>query len=368
MNNQERFARTINWELPDRLMTYDLVDHRGLFESYGGSGSLIERNARMASKIGLDVTRSIYDPDHHWMWGKIQNWIRFFGVDSSSWEVTEAGGSAWISKRPFHDLTSLERNMPSMPRKSEIEEWFKPVIAEIKEVYDSFDVVFIGAVEGPLTDAFTYADMTLFCQAIYDAPELVDRLIEVCGSFSQYIAEVFAENPSAPLMFMGEDIAGSGGPIFNPQFIRQKALPIWKRIAQPIRDKGMKFLYHTDGKAEKVLPIVIDELGADGFNPIERNGCNDIFEIRKKYPHTLLFGNVCCETTLPFGTPQAVEGETLELIERLGPQGGILIGSSSEVHDLIPVENALRMYQTVRNHGTYPIRAAHSSRTAEKAE
>jgi uroporphyrinogen-III decarboxylase len=250
--------------------------------------------------------------------------------------------------------------MPAMPRKCEVEEWFKPEIEHIKEVYDSFDIVFIGAVEGPLTDSFTYADMTLFCQAIYEAPELVDRLLEVCGTFSQRIAEVFAENPSAPLMFMGEDIAGSSGPIFSPQFIRQKALPIWKKIAQPIKDKGLKFLYHTDGKAEKILPIVVDEFGADGFNPIERNGCNDIFEIREKYPRTLLFGNVCCETTLPFGTPQDVERETLELVERLGPSGGILIGSSSEVHDLIPAENALRMYQTVRKHGEYPI----NSRTA----
>jgi uroporphyrinogen-III decarboxylase len=356
MTNQERFTKTINWEIPDRLMTYDLVDNRALIETYGGSGSLVERNARMASRIGLDVTRSIFDPEHHWMSGKIQNWIRFFGVDPSSWEVSEAGGTAWISKRPFNDLKGLEKNMPSLPKKSEIEEWYKPVIREIKEVYDSFDVVFIGCVEGPLTDSYTYSDMELFCEAIYDAPELVDRLIEVCGTFSQYIAEVFAENPSAPLMFMGEDVAGSQGPIFSLDFIRRKALPMWKRIARPIKDKGFKFLYHTDGKAERILPIVVNELGADGFNPIERNGCNDIFEIHRDYPRTLLFGNVCCEVTLPHGTLEDVEKETLELVEKLGPQGGILIGSSSEVHDLIPAENALRMYQTVRKYGRYPIR------------
>jgi len=356
MTNLERFVRTINWEIPDRLMTYDFVDHRALFEDYGGGGDLIERNARMASRIGLDITRYVYDPDHHWMGAKIQNWIRFFGVDSSSWKVSEAGGTAWISKRPFNDLKGLEKNMPNMPKKSEVEEWFKPAIRTIKEVYDAFDVVFIGAVEGPLTDAYTYSDMTLFCEAIYEAPELVDRLIEVCGTFSQYIAEVFAENPSAPLMFMGEDVAGSQGPIFSLDFIRKQALPMWKRIAKPIKDKGFKFLYHTDGKAEKILPLVVNELGADGFNPIERNGCNDIFEIRRNYPRTLLFGNVCCETTLPYGAPEDVEKETRELVEKLGPQGGILIGSSSEVHDLIPAENALRMYQTVRKYGNYPIR------------
>jgi len=357
MTNLERFTKTINWELPDRLMTYDFVDNRELLETFGGKGSLIERNARMAHNIKLDVTRYIYDPDNHWMGSKIQNWIRFFGVDPANWEISQAGGTAWIAKRPFHDLVGLERNMPKLPRKNEVEEWYKPALKEIKAVYDSFDVVFIGAVEGPFSDAYSYTDMTLFCEAIHDAPELVDELMNVCGTFSQYLAESFADSPTAPLMFMGEDIAGSQGLIFSPDFVRRKALPIWKRIARPIKEKGLKFLYHTDGRAEQVLPIVIDELGADGFNPIERNGCNDIFEIRRNYPRTLLFGNVCCETTLPYGSPEDVEKETLELVERLGPQGGILIGSSSEVHDLTPAANALRMYETVRKYGIHPIQA-----------
>lgn len=355
MTNYERFVKTLNWELPDRILTYDVVDNRELLERFGGQGDLVERNARMAHEIGLDVTRYIHDPEHHWMGAKIKNWIRFFGVDPSAWEISETGGTAWISKRPFNDLRALERNMPNMPKKSEVEEWYKPVIKHIKEVYDSFDVVFIGAVEGPLTDAYTYSDMTLFCEAIYDAPELADHLMEVCGTFSRYVAEAFAETPSAPLQFMGEDIAGSSGPMFSPDFIRRKALPIWKRIAKPAKDKGLKFLFHTDGRATEVLPIIVNELEADGFNPIERNGCNDIFEIRRIYPRTLLFGNVCCEVTLPRGTPEDVERETLELIKRIGPQGGILIGSSSEVHDLVPVDNALRMYATVRQYGTYPI-------------
>ncbi len=355
MTNYERFVKTLNWEIPDRLMTYDLIDHAEILRRFGGEGDLLERNARMCRRVGLDATRYIHDPEHHWLGAKIKNWIRFFGVNPDNWQVTETGGTAWISQRPFHDLHGLERHMPNPPKKSEVEGWYKPEIRKIKAMYDSYDVVFIGAVEGPLTDAYTYTDMTLFCEAIYEAPELVDRLIEVCGTFSQYIAEVYAENPSAPLLFMGEDVAAKHGPIFSPDFIRRKALPLWKRIAKPVKDKGFKFLYHTDGRAKEVLPIVVNELGADGFNPIERNGCNDIFEIRRLYPRTLLFGNVCCEVTLPYGSPEDVERETLEIIEKIGPQGGIFIGSSSEVHDLVPVENALRLYETVHRFGKYPI-------------
>ena len=73
------------------------------------------------------------------------------------------------------------------------------------------------------------------------------------------------------------------------------------------------------------------------------------------YPEKLLFGNVCCAVTLPQGNIFDVEDETLELIERLGPQGGIFIGSSSEVHDLVPPENAAKMYETVLEYGAYPI-------------
>jgi hypothetical protein len=109
MRNSERFAKTINWEIPDRLMTYDVIDHRGLLEQFGGEGSLIERNARMASRIGLDVMRGIYDPEKHWVGVKIQDWIRFFGVDPGNWEVTQAGGTSWISRRPRASASARDR-------------------------------------------------------------------------------------------------------------------------------------------------------------------------------------------------------------------------------------------------------------------
>lgn len=54
-------------------------------------------------------------------------------------------------------------------------------------------------------------------------------------------------------------------------FLRKKLLPLWKRIIKPIKDKDFKFLFHSDGKLADLLPIVINELKADGINPIERN-------------------------------------------------------------------------------------------------
>ncbi len=363
MNNLERFKKALDWEPIDQILTYDFLDNRQILVEHGGYDSsrvysfdeLIEVNARAWKKIGVDVTRSVYDPVNHWMGGKISNWIRFFGVDPDDWAVSQAGDTAWISKRPFHTLAELEKHMPQKPRYEDVRDWYQPVIRQIQQALAQHDIVFVGAVEGPITDAYTFMDMELFALAIYDAPELVAHIMDCTGLFSAYIARAYAEVTEVPLLFMGEDISGTTGPIFSPKFVREHGLPRWKWITEPIKEKGMKFLYHTDGKYGKFLPLIFEELGADGLNPIERNNCNDIFEIRKEYPHKMLFGNVCCIHTLPHGTLGDVEDETLELIEKIGPQAGIFIGSSSEVHDAVPVKNAAKMYQTVHAYGTFPI-------------
>ena len=363
MTNYERFVKTINHKPVDRLMTYEVMDNGAILEQYGGFDpskkytfeELVVANARALKNIGINVTRGIYDPGNHWMGAKIENWIRFFGVNPDDWGITQAGDTAWISKRPFHDLKGLEKNLPNLPKYEEIREWYEPVLKLIKEIFDSYDLVYIGAVEGPICDAFTYTDTELFCTAIYDAPELISHIMDCTGKFSSYIVKVFSEHPSAPLQFMGEDIAGSSGPIFSPDFVREHGLPRWRWITEPLRENGIKFMFHTDGRYGPLLPIILDELGADALNPIERNGCNDIFEIHEAYPDKLLVGNVCCAVTLPYGTLEDVEDETLEIIEKIGPDGGICIGSSSEVHDLVPPENAAKMYETVLEYGSFPI-------------
>ena len=363
MTNLERLTKALKWEPADRILTWDFMDNEAILVKYGGYDrtvkysfeEIVELNARALKNIGLDMSRFAYDPVNHWMGSKIVNWIRFFGIDPDNWKVTQKGGTAWISKRPFSNIRGLEKNMPNLPDYGEVKEWFEPFIRYVKEVFDDYDLVWVGGVEGPVCDAYTYMDMELFATALYDAPELVSHVMDCTGRFSEYIARIYADNASSPLLFMGEDICGVTGPIFSPDFLREHALPRWRRIMDPVREKGYHFLFHTDGRYGSALPVILEELDADGLHPIERNGCNDIFLIRDSYPDKLLFGNVCCAVTLPFGNTYDVEDETLELIEKLGPHGGIFIGSSSEVHDLVPPENAAKMYETVHEYGTYPI-------------
>ena len=157
INNRERFTKAINWEPVDRILTYDYTDCGPLLEQLGGYDptrshsweDLLEVNALAWKNAGLDVTRSVYDPINHWMGGKIVNWIRFLGVDADDWAVDQAGGTAWISKRPFTDLRGLEKHMPQLPKYEEVRAWYAPAIKQIQKTLAEHDIVFIGAVEGP---------------------------------------------------------------------------------------------------------------------------------------------------------------------------------------------------------------------------
>ena len=135
MNNLERMTKALQGREVDRIMTYDLIDNTEVLRVYGGyrddrkysSDELLDINARALKGIGLDITRFTHDPVDHWMRHKVDNWIRFMGVDPSSWGVEQGGDTAWISRRPFNDLAGLEKNMPSIPEEDEIREWFHPL-------------------------------------------------------------------------------------------------------------------------------------------------------------------------------------------------------------------------------------------------
>jgi|SRR5690554_6016685 len=348
----------------DRIMTYDYVDNSDVLIAYGGYDfnktyewqELLEINAKAYRGVGLDMTRTVYDPVNHWMRGKVDNWIHFMGVDPDSWEVTQAGETAWISKRPFSTLDQLKKFLPKIPDKEAIRQWYIPFMNNILEIMAAHNIAYIGAVEGPLTDAYTFVGIELFSLLIYDAPEIAEHIITCCGLYGEALTEAYSElEKGVPIQFMGEDIAGSTGPIFNPSYVKENLLHWWRTFAQPIRNRDGIFIFHTDGQYGSLLHLLLEELGAEGLNPIERNNCNDIFEIFEEYPHVSYFGNVCCEVTLPFGNRYDVEDETLELIEKIAPSGRICIGSSSEVHEQIPLLNIETMYSTVHEYGAYPI-------------
>jgi len=348
----ENFNRTINRGKPDRILTYDLLMNKELFRLYaGGSGDIYERNAKMLKAVGLDCTRGIFDPTNHWLDEKVETWERFYRIAPGGFVVQEGGDTNWITARPFDDIEGLKRHLPKMPLIDEVAEWYIPFIKRVKEVFDENDLIFIGETEGPLTDAYTFTGMELFCTLLYDAPDIAEYILDVTTEWAKINTRLYCEFPSSGAFILGDDIAYKTSTIFSHSYLREKIFPRWKEIGTIMKTAGIRFIYHSDGNIMGVLDDLVNDVGIEGLNPIEPTAGMDIAAIRGAYPDLLLLGNVDTIGILLSEDPAAVENAAIELIEKVGKKGGLLAGSSTEVSDAVPVANILALYSAIKKHG-----------------
>ena len=124
-----------------------------------------------------------------------------------------------------------------------------------------------------------------------------------------------------------------------------------KRLIAPAKNIGKLVLMHTDGKLDKILPILYD-VGIDINHPIEPES-NDIFEVKQQWAGKMaLIGNVHTPL-LAYGTKEQIEEVVKEYCERLAPGGGYVLGSSTSIMDGIPAENFVTMVESVHKYGRY---------------
>ncbi|MGD9138465.1 MAG: cobalamin-dependent protein, partial [Desulfobacterales bacterium] len=150
------------------------------------------------------------------------------------------------------------------------------------------------------------------------------------------------------------DIAHNTGLLVNPKFLRKYLFPWYKKMGDICRDRGLGFIYHSDGDCSEVLQDLID-CGFHGYHPIQPN-CMDIVEVKKKWGKSLcLLGNINLDSTLTLGTPEDVRAEVYERIRTIGPGGGYMVSSSNSIPDYVPVENMKALFDATFEFGAYPI-------------
>jgi len=73
----------------------------------------------------------------------------------------------------------------------------------------------------------------------------------------------------------------------------------------------------------------------------------DVYEIRRRHPDLILVGGVDVTGLLRTGAPAEIRAETGRMIAEVGAGGRLLIGSSTEVGNDIPLENYLAFHDVV---------------------
>lgn len=141
------------------------------------------------------------------------------------------------------------------------------------------------------------------------------------------------------------------GPVFSRQMIEEFEYPSLRERIKKIKDKGLPVSIHVDGNFTSFIPDFI-ELGIDVLNPIEPcDGKQDIYKIKEMYGDKIaLHGNIDLSGVLTYGTPQEVEKDVVEHIERLAAGGGYICASSHNITEAVPLENFYAMRDAVLNY------------------
>ncbi|MBI4553199.1 MAG: hypothetical protein HY710_13135 [Candidatus Latescibacteria bacterium] len=121
------------------------------------------------------------------------------------------------------------------------------------------------------------------------------------------------------------------------------------RIMLSSRERVNRALQHQEPDR---VPL---DLGASAVTGMQVNV--DAAELKQQYGDRLAFwgGGVNTQHTLPFGTPDEVRQEVRERIKIFGQGGGFVFNTIHNVQALIPIENVLALYETVREYGRYPL-------------
>ncbi|OGB93452.1 MAG: methyltransferase [candidate division NC10 bacterium RBG_16_65_8] len=181
-----------------------------------------------------------------------------------------------------------------------------------------------------------------------------------CGIATQNLQRVFEAvgNRATVVHLTGTDFGGQEGPLFSPRVYRDLYKPFHKQVTDWVHTHTTwKTFIHSCGSVRELIPEFI-EAGFDILNPVQCSAAGmDPVALKANFGDRIAFwgGGVNVQRTLPFGTPSEVRHEVRENLRVFGRGGGFVFAPVHNIQALVPEENLLALFETVRAEGRYPI-------------
>jgi len=187
--------------------------------------------------------------------------------------------------------------------------------------------------------------------------EVFEQQCEIVLENLERIYEAVGERVSV-VYISGTDFGMQTGPFISPIAYRELYKPFHRRVNEWVHSHTTwKTFIHSCGS---VRALIDDFIGAgfDILNPVQCSAAGmDPQELTREFGDRVVFwgGGVDTQHTLPSGTPEQVHAEVRERIEAFAPGGGFVFNTIHNVQPQTPVDNLLALYETVQEHGDYPI-------------
>ncbi len=362
LTKRERVLRTTQFKETDRVPVYDILQNDAVIEHYAAEilngAPLTPVNGARAKgyAIGriLDMTRMPEGPSNP---GTIRQ-ENGIVVHVEPW-------TSWIIERPFQDTPQMVEWVKGEIRRTNARranaEVFEAAYREqFQEWLESCAALFaagdptgrgdptVQVIESGvgLSEMYWQLGWEHFTTLMFDYPDLLEEWLEarLCAELRRVAA--IADPSWIPIALTYDDIAYKNATLVSPRWLRKYWFPRLRRLVEAWHSRGTLCLYHSDGNLWTVLDDLV-AAGIDGLNPLEVAAGMTVKEARSRYPQLFLTGGIDVSQLLPLGSPAEVRQVCLQTIADASGVGYFL-GSSTELHWGVPLENAEAMFEAVQ--------------------
>jgi len=175
---------------------------------------------------------------------------------------------------------------------------------------------------------------------------LLDQITEIKSKMAKRYAEADID-----ILRLGDDIGGQKSLLMSKDLWKKWLKPRLKEVITAARsvNPNIHIFYHSDGKIDPIIPELI-EIGIDILNPVQPE-CMDVYKLYKEYGKDLTFwGTIGTQTTFPFSSPEEMKRVVIERINKIGKQGGLIIGPTHKLQPDVPWKNITAFFSAVNNH------------------
>lgn len=349
MTGSERARRVFKRERTDRVATFDILANPAVCEYMTGKSYEADPyhcTIGAMNRLGIDCGRIVWLP---------------IKEAPPGWVVDMTGYGMYREIKEIQALENIPDWAARFPRAEKVRHTFDFEKASqrhrklMERMQNDFgaETLYIPTINPPLTDLQVEIGAVLFFQGLLLYPEEMQHVIDSRYETAICEAEVIAQARIATAVFVADDIAYNSGPMIRPALLEKIFFPNLKRVCEPLLAAGIVPVYHTDGYVWDLIPLLYSA-GIRGLHPNEPHAGNSLRKMKQDWGERLmLFGNVCCLTTLPFGKPEDVRRDVQHCIEDGASGGGYFLGSSSCLGPDIPKENIVAMFEAVQEYGRY---------------
>ncbi|MCP4165876.1 MAG: hypothetical protein GY759_08275 [Chloroflexi bacterium] len=353
LTKRERVMRTVRFEETDRVPLYDIFDNDDVIEFYAGHKLTVENGARvkgLAIGRALDMTRIPNGPEKPRL-RRLENGIV---LQQERW-------TPWIIERPFHDMpTAIEWIKGEIKRTQALvfdRTYADKFQATIRQHLANFAGADPTRREDPtllvlesgvgLTEMYWWVGMEWFAYLMADEPALIASWLDARTQAELRRVAAIADPEILPIALTYDDIAFKTNLLFSPSWLRQYWLPGLTQLIDAWHARDTICLFHSDGNLWPILDDLV-AAGIDGLNPLEQLADMDLGKVRRRYPQLFLAGGIDVSQLLSFGTPDEVHAACAQAIADTGGVG-YFMGSTTELIDAVPLQNARAMYEFSRH-------------------